>query len=308
LKKKLINWKERRKVSRKEDDQIIHRMKRIELSLLSLVIILILFILYNFIIFTQKDKTSPLWKSQGQNSTFIHQDEGVLLYAQGYDENEIDKAILSTNETGRWENKTFYKPKFTKAEEGWTWCSFVWENSSVQPNTTVTWFIWLEDSSGNWNKTDLMSFTIIPITECRVAIDLSPRLHEGVRFQIDPGKTVDGLGNNGTGPTEYWVDVFVTNCIPNTVDLYIKADPMVFDTYTIPLSNFKVRYSITDSTVSGKPLRSLTTNYLDNKIGTNLQNRTRVYLKFQLSVPAGQRAGEYVNTIHVKGTKSDIYP
>jgi hypothetical protein len=263
--------------------------------------------LYNTITFIQKDRTAPLWKSQGQNTTSIQQDEGILLYAQVYDETEFKQALLSTNETGRWENRTV-QPEYMKTEAGWVLSSFLWQNPSVQPNSTVAWFIWFEDSSGNWNRTDIMSFDVRPITECRIAIDLSPELRDGVRFQIDPGKTVDALGNNGTGPTGYWVDVFVMNCVPNGVDLYIKADEMVFDDFIIPLSNFKMKYSITDSTVSAAPLKNMAADYLHGQVGANLQNGTRVYLKFQLSVPEGQRAGEYTNVIHIKGTKTGVLP
>ena len=54
------------------------------------------------------DTSSPLWKNQGQNISVIKVGDSVKLYAQGYDLAALNQAWLATNETGVWENKTYY--------------------------------------------------------------------------------------------------------------------------------------------------------------------------------------------------------
>jgi hypothetical protein len=40
------------------------------------------------------------------------------------------------------------------------WSNFTWSNSSIVEDTIVGWRIWYNDSVGNWNKTDILNFTI----------------------------------------------------------------------------------------------------------------------------------------------------
>ena len=52
-----------------------------------------------------------------------------------------------------------------------------------------------------------------------------------------------------------------------------------------------------DSTVASAPINSLTTNYIDNPIGTDLDNGEVVYLKFYLNVSSAQQVGMYANNV-----------
>jgi len=42
----------------------------------------------------------------------------------------------------------------------WTWSNFSWSNSSITAGTTIAWRIYYNDTSGNENVTDIMSFTV----------------------------------------------------------------------------------------------------------------------------------------------------
>ncbi|CAD6491527.1 MAG: hypothetical protein ANIMEMIM_00157 [Candidatus Argoarchaeum ethanivorans] len=110
------------------------------------------------------DTTPPLWQNPGQNTSIPTQGEAVLLYAQGNDETALDFAILETNETGGWQNITdgsYGSPMdMGDAVDTWTWSNFTWQNASITAGTTVGWRIWYNDTSNNWNKTDIICFTV----------------------------------------------------------------------------------------------------------------------------------------------------
>ena len=112
------------------------------------------------------DITAPLWQNQGQNETLILSGESIELYAQGYDNIALDWAWLETNETGEWENKTaYYSIDMEDTSATWEWSNFTWQNSSIE-NMTVGWRIYYNDTSGNENKTDILTFnvTLVNIT------------------------------------------------------------------------------------------------------------------------------------------------
>jgi hypothetical protein len=44
--------------------------------------------------------------------------------------------------------------------ETWVWSNFTWNNPTIQEGTTVAWKIWYLDTSGNWNSTGIMTFTV----------------------------------------------------------------------------------------------------------------------------------------------------
>jgi hypothetical protein len=166
------------------------------------------------------------------------------------------------------------------------------------------------DASVNFNVTNA-SYVNITAEECQIAIGLSTWLSSEVNFTGDPGQTTDALGNNGAGTTNYYVNVSVSgSCNPNTVNIYIKADgDLISGPNNIPLANMKQRNSTTDSTVPPTiPNNSLTTSYLDNKIGSNLPDGSNVWLKFILDIPINVAAGTYSNTVYIKGTRSDVPP
>lgn len=105
------------------------------------------------------DARAPAWYSQGQNSTSIHQADSVKLYAYWTDDANLSQAILETNESGVWENKTAYGSPLTFTSNE-SWSNFTWQNSSVQPGQAVGWRIWANDSSNKFNVTGTMSFLV----------------------------------------------------------------------------------------------------------------------------------------------------
>lgn len=110
------------------------------------------------------DTTAPLWRNQQQNVSQPLQEEPVNLVGQGQDAVNLSHAVLATNETGRWQNKTgnYSSPLTLYTASMWTWSNFTWNNASVTAGTTVGWRIWYNDTAGNYNVTDELSFTLQP--------------------------------------------------------------------------------------------------------------------------------------------------
>ncbi|MDY6789283.1 MAG: LamG-like jellyroll fold domain-containing protein, partial [Candidatus Nanohaloarchaea archaeon] len=80
------------------------------------------------VVWFRVDTTPPTWRNQMQNVSEIQPDEAVSLSAQGRDTVNLSHAMLSTNESGGFVNKTgvynssqrFYK------EDVWKWSNFTW--------------------------------------------------------------------------------------------------------------------------------------------------------------------------------------
>jgi hypothetical protein len=100
----------------------------------------------------------PMWQNQGQNASVIMSGEAVKLYAQGYDDVALEWTWLETNETGTWKNKTYIDMGDTS--KSWVWSNFTWQNSSLE-DMIVGWRIYYNDSFGNENMTDIMTFAIL---------------------------------------------------------------------------------------------------------------------------------------------------
>ncbi len=109
------------------------------------------------------ETTSPLWRHQQQNVSSIIQGEPVELAAQGQDNRNLSHAVLATNETGTWENKSIHgSPIRLYAGDTWTWSNFTWDNTSVTAGSTLGWRIWYNDTAGNVNATDTEIFSLEP--------------------------------------------------------------------------------------------------------------------------------------------------
>ena len=109
--------------------------------------------------FTIGDNVPPQSSSAGENRTVAGQSDHILLYAYWVDSLGLDTAVLETNESGVWDNKSVYdSPQALSGVEDWS--NFTWMNSSVAEGTTIGWRIWANDTSGNWNVTDIITFVI----------------------------------------------------------------------------------------------------------------------------------------------------
>lgn len=108
------------------------------------------------------DTTSPQWRNQQQNTTEIVKGDAVELSSQGQDAVNLSHAVLATNETGSWKNKTgnYSSPFSLHTADVWTWSNFTWQNASMQAGTTVSWRIWYNDTAGNYNSTSMTAFKL----------------------------------------------------------------------------------------------------------------------------------------------------
>jgi len=146
-----------------------------------------------------QDFINPLWRNQGQNSSTIGLGDPILLYAQGKDK-VLDYAWLETNETGLWQNKSTYSSPMdmNDASDTWTWSNFTWSNSSITSNKVIGWRIYYNDTSGNENVTDIMTFEIdvIPPT---ITIDNPKNITYGtnsINLNVTTSSNADWCGYN----------------------------------------------------------------------------------------------------------------
>ncbi|MFH1290479.1 MAG: Ig-like domain-containing protein, partial [Nanoarchaeota archaeon] len=110
------------------------------------------------------DLTAPNWTNQNQTTkgvegSIVHRGDGANLSAYWGDNYGLSTAWLATNETGVWENKTIYSSPQSISGTGAV-SAFNWTNASVNLGQEVFWKIYANDSAGNLNVTDEMSFTI----------------------------------------------------------------------------------------------------------------------------------------------------
>ena len=93
----------------------------------------------------------------------------VKLYVSTKD--GVDFAILSTNETGTWENKTTYgSPKDMNDVLGPEWSNFTWQNTSLGCNKIIGWRIYYNSTKGNVNATPIKTFYYMPYINATQAI------------------------------------------------------------------------------------------------------------------------------------------
>ncbi|MFH0829837.1 MAG: DUF2341 domain-containing protein, partial [Candidatus Aenigmatarchaeota archaeon] len=94
----------------------------------------------------------------GSNTTSLPAWSGVNLYANwSTNATNLGWAVLATNETGAWQNKT---GAIDIDAATLTWSNFTWYNDSVAGNTVVGWRIFANNSDGTQNVTDINTFTV----------------------------------------------------------------------------------------------------------------------------------------------------
>ena len=111
-----------------------------------------------------QDTNPPLWRNQGENASGILRGSSILLSAQGEDGFGLNRAILQTNESGSWQNITgkYGSPMNLNGAGGqWVWTNFTWQNQAIPQGRRIGWRIFYNDTSGNWNRTNIMSFDIL---------------------------------------------------------------------------------------------------------------------------------------------------
>lgn len=103
----------------------------------------------------------PQWRNQTQEKQLVERGGNNTLKAEGLDEVNLTEAILSTNETGTFENKTenYSSPKELNSQDSWTWTNFTWRNTSLS-GENVAWRIYYGDEDGNFTSTDMETFEV----------------------------------------------------------------------------------------------------------------------------------------------------
>ncbi|MFH0961956.1 MAG: VCBS repeat-containing protein [archaeon] len=102
------------------------------------------------------DTTQPAPSDQGQNNSNPNIGETLLLYSYWQDTYQLSGAKLETNETGSFVNYSAISLSGTSS-----WSNFSWSNASLLSGAEIYWRIWANDTSGNWNVTGLVKFTVI---------------------------------------------------------------------------------------------------------------------------------------------------
>ncbi|MCX8179030.1 MAG: right-handed parallel beta-helix repeat-containing protein [Candidatus Aenigmarchaeota archaeon] len=111
------------------------------------------------------DDVLPIASNIGQNVSSINVGQAVKIYAFWQDNGNISHAILETNETGVWQNKSIYgSPLTIRANSGWS--NFTWQNSSFS-STVVSWRIYANDTCGNWFVTGTNNIQIGILSGCQ---------------------------------------------------------------------------------------------------------------------------------------------
>lgn len=117
---------------------------------------------YCVIEYSEADVTPPSYRNQDCDES-VKKYVNNSLCAEGYDAGGLDYAILATNETGAWANKTTYgSPMDMEHVTVWTWSNFSWVNESMTIGSVVQWRIYYNDTSGNENVTGILDFEILP--------------------------------------------------------------------------------------------------------------------------------------------------
>jgi len=108
------------------------------------------------------DRTAPGYSNVGTNDTdnTIGTNVGLNITAYWTDAYSLGYAILSTNETGAWANKTAnYSSTMTMSGVGY-WTNFTWKNTSMAVGTVVGYKVYANDSVGNQNVSSEGTFTL----------------------------------------------------------------------------------------------------------------------------------------------------
>jgi hypothetical protein len=92
------------------------------------------------------DDTPPQHSNEGDNSTGVLLGDTVLTSVEWYDiSSSLDTAILRTNESGTWDNRSYYQ--FSSKPE----VANISIDTSGHAGETICWVQWANDTSGNMN-------------------------------------------------------------------------------------------------------------------------------------------------------------
>jgi hypothetical protein len=176
--------------------------------------------------------------------------------------------------------------------------NFTSQNSSMNPGSHTIMYS-CNDTSNNF---DYVQRTFYISNDAAISIQLSPELSQRVLWNIHelPVTDLNASGNNGTGASEYYLDISATN---TDVDIYIRAnsDLLTEALDVIGLGNETFAYNLTDESVPSPEMQNLSTNF--TLVAGGLGDGDRISLKFWLDVSASQAPGEYSNILEFKAVR-----
>ncbi len=90
----------------------------------------------------------PEWRNQGQNLSTVEVGGSILLYAEGMDDNELDEAWLSTNESGAWE--TYAGGEWWVGHSDWNYKKEITIDHSLVPSDQTNFPVLISHISGDF--------------------------------------------------------------------------------------------------------------------------------------------------------------
>lgn len=106
------------------------------------------------------DYTAPTWSNQKQvigttQTDIFHKGDTLNLSTAWQDNYLLKEILLSTNETGEWQNSS-WSPMTNSQNTS----SYSWQNNSITLGTQVSWKIYAKDTANLTNSTGTMTFTV----------------------------------------------------------------------------------------------------------------------------------------------------
>jgi hypothetical protein len=172
-----------------------------------------------------------------------------------------------------------------------------WSNVTKVINSTVgctiRWKVYANDTSNNWNASQEYSY--ITTSPVYISISLSPTLAGGITFgNLDPNSiNVSSINCNNKQ-----CNITVSSDTTVNVDIVVKVNAyLTRQGGTEIISTQYWNSSTTQQPVS--PAYQFSTSYDYNyKVANNVPPNTNVIFNSWLTIPTGQTAGDYNNTIY----------
>ncbi|NOZ81527.1 MAG: DUF4861 domain-containing protein, partial [DPANN group archaeon] len=114
---------------------------------------------------------APWWSGQNQTTDVAHKGDTVYLWADWFDNLELDQAVLSSNETGSFLNNSLTSALSLSGNE--SVANFTVSLSTTMNRGPFRWKIHANDTSDNWNVTAAFTLTVWGWAET-ASISLSP--------------------------------------------------------------------------------------------------------------------------------------
>ena len=244
------------------------------------------------------DRVPPQWSNVGTNDTdnIIGKYDTISLNVLWSDSGSLDKAILATNETGVWKNKTtnYNSPATLSGTSAWS--NFTWSNSSIVPGTVIAWKVYANDSVNNQNVTSVNTFTI----------DGTPPIYSNEatsvpnRTQYVPGRNygfqIDWNDSVGVDTVFFETDLN-SSSLTNFTATHVSENTYVINFTDIGAGNYHYRWLANDTSGNWNisfpsTVYSITQNQT-NPINLVINNGTASYINQNVTITYGTNVTVY---------------